>query len=136
MTRLVLVLLMALLPTVAQAQDILPITVPTAATVHTPPPSLNLELSIFTLLQAADVVTTRHILSRGGYEANPIMRPFAGSTVKLALVKGGLVAFGAVVTKAAAREGKGREARVMLWILNGVMVGVVAHNVWQIGRAR
>ena len=37
--------------------------------------------------QAADVITTRGALNRGGVEANPAMRPIADSTWKLALVK-------------------------------------------------
>lgn len=37
--------------------------------------------------QVADLVSTRQALGRGASEANALMRPFAGSTWKLATVK-------------------------------------------------
>lgn len=39
--------------------------------------------------QFADVSTTSFAMGRGGFrEANPVMRPFAGNPIRLALVKG------------------------------------------------
>lgn len=42
--------------------------------------------------QAADAITTRQAIARGGVEANPAMRWATDSTVKLALVKAAMTA--------------------------------------------
>lgn len=91
-------------------------------------PSLKLELSIYAALQAADIGTTRWVLRKGGHEANPYMK-WADTTWEMALVKGGVVAFVALTTKAAAKAGRGKEAKVMLWVVNGMMAAVIVNNV-------
>lgn len=98
-----------------------------------PPPSLNWELAIFAALQGADVASTRYVLSKGGHEGNPYMR-WADTTWEMAAVKAALVAFTVVVTKAAVKDpSRRKETKVMLWVVNGLMVAVVANNV-RVGR--
>ncbi len=79
MTSLLLTLVLAQTPSFVYVQDPEP---------H--PRLLHAAIAAHVIAQFADLSTTSYAMGRGGfYEHNPIMRPFAGSPVKLALVKGG-----------------------------------------------
>lgn len=50
---------------------------------------LHAAIAAHVVAQAADLSTTSFAMGRGGFrESNPMMRPFAGDPVRLALVKG------------------------------------------------
>lgn len=51
---------------------------------------LHAAIAAHVIAQSADLSTTSYAMGRGGFrESNPVMRPFAGDPVRLALVKGG-----------------------------------------------
>lgn len=129
--RNVVVLLLALcLHSVAQAQDILPITVPVAVDTVTPKAkTFNVELSIFASLQAADIVSTRYALNRGAFEANPLQRWVVEKNWRMVAVKGALTLFVVTVVKAAAKKGLIGDAKVVMWIVNIGTAAIVANNV-------
>lgn len=94
--------------------------------------ALKAVLLAHAVAQAADVITTRGALDRGGVEANPAMRPFAGSTWKLALVKAVMTAG---VSAALWWVGK-KHPRVALVIggLAAVGTGYIAYRNAGVGR--
>lgn len=98
------------------------------ATVPVAKPQLDVPLGAFAVAQLADAVTTRVALGRGLVEANPVVRPFASSTPKLLLVKAGTVLAVRWAAGQVARSNP-KLAKVMVWVLTGVTVGVVAWNV-------
>lgn len=118
------ILWLCLLPCMTQ-----PVVVPPAER-----PSLNLELSVMAALQAADVITTRIAISKGSAEGNPLMRPFTGSTVKLALVKSGVTVLIIAMSKLAAKYGHGKDMKIALWLSNAMMAIVIGNNVADIRR--
>lgn len=74
------------------------------------------------VLNALDVVTTRAVLEQGGVEMNPLVAPFADSTLQLSAVK--LVVLGAYT---ALRPPRWATAALCL-----LYVAVVASNLSQI----
>ena len=79
------------------------------------------------VLNAADVVTTRKVMARGGREMNPFMQEAAGNTMMMSGVK--LATTAATVVMIDRISKKNRRAGVISAIVaNGLMAAVVAHN--------
>lgn len=82
-------------------------------------------------LNAADVVTTRKVMARGGRELNPFMQEAAGNTMMMSGVK--LATTAATVIMIDRISKKNRRAGVISAVVaNGLMAAVVAHNVRQL----
>ena len=71
------------------------------------------------MLQAADILTTRLIISQGGYERDPIARPFVHSTLELV---------GAAVVVNVAARNLFRHSPTVIRILSGLEAVCVANN--------
>ena len=82
-------------------------------------------------LNAADVITTRKAIARGGHELNPIMQDAAGNAMVMSGVK--LATTAATVLMIDRIDKKNRRAGVITALVaNGLMAAVVAHNVRQL----
>jgi hypothetical protein len=100
-----------------------PLEVRTAAR---PAPLVGLYVSLAGL-QALDLVSTRRALNAGAVEANPVVAPFAGSPVALAVIKAGVTS--ATIVASERLWKKNRKAALLTMIaLNAAYGAVVAHN--------
>lgn len=101
----------------------------TASTVSAQPleRSSRIAADVYVTAMAADWVTTQAVLSNGGYESDPIAKPFVGHGVGPTLVGAtldSLLTFTAV--KLAAHHRKA--GKVMLWVAAGARSAIVLHN--------
>jgi hypothetical protein len=135
--KTLLLTLCLLLPAAAQAQDILPFTVPVAAD-HDPRSLRSLERT-YIALQAADILTTYIIVHRqGGREANPLMRPLVerGPVTHLvgSVVVKGAVTFGHIAAmrwliKQPVAKGGGVKRTKAIWAMTiFIQSAVVTRN--------
>jgi hypothetical protein len=98
-----------------------------------PAPLVGLYVSL-AALQALDITSTRRAIHAGAAEANPMMAPFASSTLALAILKAG--ATGATIVASERLWKKNRKAALLTMIvLNGAYSAVVARN-YRIASAR
>ena len=80
---------------------------------------------------ALDQASTRYALDRGYHEANPIMRPVAGTATGYAVQA---VITGAVVLLAARLYPTyPKAARMVVWLVAGATVGVAMRN-WSVAK--
>ena len=89
--------------------------------------STRLAADVYVTAMAADWVTTQAILAQGGYESDPIAKPFVGHGVGPTLIGAtidSLFTFTAV--KLAAHHRKA--GKVMLWVAAGARSAIVLHN--------
>ena len=117
----VLVLLLALVPTVARADDV---TAPA-----TPRGKLytGIEWSLIAA-HATDLATTQRVLGTGhGYEANPFLAQF-DNPIAFTAVKFGVTFAQLIGTRKIARNGHPRLAMVLNAAVAGVMAGVTVSN--------
>jgi hypothetical protein len=107
----------------AEAAEARPLEERTAAR---PAPLVGLYVSLAGL-QALDIASTRRALNAGAAEANPVVAPFAGSPVALAVVKAGVTS--ATIVASEHLWKKNRKAALLTMIaLNAAYGVVVAHN--------
>ena len=78
-------------------------------------------------LQALDIYSTRRALNRGGSEVNPLVRPAAGSTTAMSIVKAVSTATSIYFTERAWKKSR-KGAIVLMAIINGATAAVVARN--------
>ena len=78
-------------------------------------------------LQAMDVYSTRRALNRGGTEANPLVRPAAGSTAAMSAVKAASTAASIYFAERAWKKNR-KGAVVLMAIVNGATAAVIARN--------
>ncbi|HZB25060.1 MAG TPA: DUF5658 family protein [Vicinamibacterales bacterium] len=78
-------------------------------------------------LQALDVYSTRRALNHGGTEANPLVRPAAGSTAAMSAVKAASTAASIFFAERAWKKNR-KGAVVLMAIVNGATAAVVARN--------
>ena len=91
-----------------------------------PAPLVGLYVSL-AALQALDIASTRRALNAGAAEANPVVAPFAGSPVALAVMKAGVTS--ATIVASERLWKKNRKAALLTMIaLNAAYGAVVAHN--------
>jgi hypothetical protein len=115
---------MVLPPGRAQAAETVPS--PPAPTLSRPVMLAPLYTS-YVALQALDVHSTRRALSKGGVEANPLMRGVTGNAGLLIALKGAATA--GTIFGAERLSKKHRLASVLLMIgANSAMAYVVSHN--------
>lgn len=82
-------------------------------------------------LQVGDMVTTNKVISQGGHEANPLMKPFAGGPVKLTTAKSVYTAYQLYAAHSMAKRHPKR-ARIV-WAAVNIWQGyVVYHNMKQV----
>ena len=79
-------------------------------------------------LQAYDAFSTLTVLTRGGVEANPIMKGIAGSPLALVAVKAGTTAGSIYVAERLWRQNHKGQAIALMVATNGLMAAVAAHN--------
>lgn len=116
--------------TVVAASDDPPDTVQTKTgpTATSRPKLLPVLYASYGALQLGDVVTTTKVLRLGGSEGNPLMRPFAGSPVRLTLVKASLTALMIYGAEKQWRRGNRAGAIAALVSASAMMSIVVANN--------
>lgn len=88
-------------------------------------------VALLTLLNVADLLTTRAVLDRGGVEGNPVMRPLVDGMWGAALLKGACLLVIAVLVRRCAQSSR------VLWVLSAVVVWygiVVAWNLVTMAR--
>jgi hypothetical protein len=125
----ILTLSLSALPASAADGDSTPTIRLTLPVVTTPTRPAALPLLYVSLagLQAYDVYSTRTALSRGGYEANPLMGGVANSTTGLVVVKA--VSTAGTIFIAERLWKKNRVAAIMTMVVaNGVMAAVAMNN--------
>lgn len=98
-----------------------------------PTPLLGLYLSL-AVLQTLDVVSTRKALNAGAAEANPIVAPFAGSPLALAVLKAGVTSATIVASERLWR--KNRKAALLTMIGLNAAYGIAIAQNYRIAAAR
>ena len=78
-------------------------------------------------MQALDVYSTRRALNSGGSEANPIVRPAAGSTTAMSVMKAVSTATSIYFAERAWKKSR-KGAVLLMAIVNGATAAVVARN--------
>ena len=113
-------------PATAVVMPPLPVLSEPASVVRRPAALLPLYVS-FAGLQLADVHSTSRALDRGAFEANPLMKGFAGNKASLIAVK---AAGGAVAIYASERMWKTNRVGAIAFMIatNSAMAWVVHHN--------
>lgn len=81
----------------------------------------------YVILNAADLITTYQIIDLGGYEVNPILKPFIHSKPTMIAVKS-IVTFGSLLYLRHLRKEYQTAALITLAVLNVGMGFVVYHN--------
>ena len=81
----------------------------------------------FATFQVLDVHSTTRGLSRGGQEANPVMRSIAGSPAALLTVKAGMTAL-TIYSIQRLRKEHPLAARILMIVENAAYCAVVVHN--------
>ena len=123
---LVFFVAIAVMPAVAQAQDVKVIVDAPAAASAGRHILLPLYVS-YGVLQALDVHSTTRALNRGGVESNPMMASVAGRPLAMSVLKAGGAA--ATIVLADRLRKRSRVGAVLLMAgVNSAYVMVVAHN--------
>ena len=79
-------------------------------------------------LQALDAHSTYSAISRGGYEANPLMKGVVGNKGAMMAVKAGVAASTIFMAEKMWRRGNRAGAIATMLVVNGVTAAVVANN--------
>jgi hypothetical protein len=103
------------------------ITIPRAGNPLTDPTTMKRMYITYGALQAADITTTLVGLSRGGYEANPLVRGFADKPAALMAVKVG-TSVGTYFLVERLRKDKPLAAAITLAAINSTLAVVVVNN--------